>query len=343
MAVFGKSLFHDGVGLKVNFNSANTMTHDLTAEPTASWSLKWPANPPTSTSSWSIDASGNVTYVSLGGGGTVTSFSAGDLSPLFITSEATATTTPALSFTLNNQTANTIFAGPSTGVAAAPTWRSLVYADISGLVGTAASTIAAGNDSRLHTQNSDTGTSQTSFQVDSGNAGPRLKNESGSAALRNSADNAYADLIVKNLTVQGATTTVNTETVDIADNILNLNSNVTTGTPTENMGIRGARGASTASSLLWDEAIDKWKSGVEGAEITLARVVQGTFTNATLVSGVLSITHNLDNQWPQVTVYDNNNKEINSDDTTATSATVATVDLTTFGTLSGTWRYTVVG
>lgn len=67
------------------------------------------------------------------GTGTVTNFSAGNLSPLFTTSVATPTTTPVLSFTLNTQTANTIFAGPTTGAAATPTFRSLVAADISGI------------------------------------------------------------------------------------------------------------------------------------------------------------------------------------------------------------------
>lgn len=65
-----------------------------------------------------------------GGGGTVTSFSAGNLSPLFTSSVATATTTPALTFGLSTHNANTIFAGPTTGSAAAPTFRSLVLADL---------------------------------------------------------------------------------------------------------------------------------------------------------------------------------------------------------------------
>lgn len=65
-----------------------------------------------------------------GGTGTVTSFSAGNLSPLFTTSVATATTTPALSFALSTQTANTFFAGPTTGAAAAPTFRAMVNADL---------------------------------------------------------------------------------------------------------------------------------------------------------------------------------------------------------------------
>lgn len=78
------------------------------------------------------DASGN--FVLKAGdcstGGSVTSFSAGNLSPLFTSSVATSTTTPALTFSLSTQTANTIFAGPTTGSAAAPTFRTLVAADI---------------------------------------------------------------------------------------------------------------------------------------------------------------------------------------------------------------------
>ncbi len=64
-----------------------------------------------------------------GGSGTVTSFSAGNLSPLFTTSVATPTTTPALSFSLSTQSANLVFTGPSSGAAAAPTFRALVKGD----------------------------------------------------------------------------------------------------------------------------------------------------------------------------------------------------------------------
>lgn len=69
-----------------------------------------------------------------GGGGTVTSFSASDFSPLFTTTEANPTTTPALSFTAVNQNANLGFYGPASGAAAAPTFRAPVIADFAGLV-----------------------------------------------------------------------------------------------------------------------------------------------------------------------------------------------------------------
>lgn len=56
--------------------------------------------------------------------GTVTSFSSGNLSPLFTTSVATATSTPALSFSLTNAGANTYF-GNATGSSAAPSYTSM--------------------------------------------------------------------------------------------------------------------------------------------------------------------------------------------------------------------------
>lgn len=55
------------------------------------------------------------------GTGTVTSFSSGNLSPLFTTSVANATTTPALSFSLSNAAANT-YLGNATGSTAAPSY-----------------------------------------------------------------------------------------------------------------------------------------------------------------------------------------------------------------------------
>lgn len=62
--------------------------------------------------------------------GTVTSFSAGTLSPLFTTSVATPTTTPALTFSLSTQNNNLVFAGPTSGGPLAPTFRNLVAGDI---------------------------------------------------------------------------------------------------------------------------------------------------------------------------------------------------------------------
>lgn len=72
-----------------------------------------------------VDADGNLIFGSPGGGsGTVTNFSAGDLSPLFTTSEATTTTTPALTFTPSSAGATTFFGNPS-GTSAPPIFMSV--------------------------------------------------------------------------------------------------------------------------------------------------------------------------------------------------------------------------
>lgn len=60
-------------------------------------------------------------YTAAIGTGSVTDFSAGDLSPLFTTTEATTTSTPALSFVLTNAAANTYF-GNATGGSTAPSY-----------------------------------------------------------------------------------------------------------------------------------------------------------------------------------------------------------------------------
>lgn len=65
-----------------------------------------------------------------GGGGSVTIFTAGDASPLFTSSVANPTTAPALTFAVTSHTANTVLAGPTSGGAAAPTFRSIIATDL---------------------------------------------------------------------------------------------------------------------------------------------------------------------------------------------------------------------
>jgi hypothetical protein len=61
--------------------------------------------------------------------GTVTAFTAGILSPIFTTSVATGTTTPALSFILTNAGAHT-FLGNTSGSSAAPSYSAITVADL---------------------------------------------------------------------------------------------------------------------------------------------------------------------------------------------------------------------
>jgi hypothetical protein len=84
-----------------------------------------------------------------------------------------------------------------------------------------------------------------------------------------------------NLTVSGTTITVNSETISLADNIIDLNSNFTTGSPTENAGIRIKRGDSADVQLRWNEADDKWQFTNDGstyADILTAAQVKALFS-----------------------------------------------------------------
>lgn len=69
----------------------------------------------------------------------------------------------------------------------------------------------------------------------------------------------FNDLTVSgDLTVQGNTTTLNTATLSVEDNIVVLNSNVT-GVPSTNAGIEVERGDSTNVLIRWNETTDTWQ------------------------------------------------------------------------------------
>ena len=97
---------------------------------------------PGSAASW-LDTTGGGS-----GGGSVNIFSSGNLSPLFTTSVATPTTTPALSFALSNAAANTIF-GNATSGSAAPSFGQLVTGQITNSAVTLAKIQNAAASSKL--------------------------------------------------------------------------------------------------------------------------------------------------------------------------------------------------
>ena len=73
------------------------------------------------------------------------------------------------------------------------------------------------------------------------------------------------DLTVSgNFTVSGTTTSINTETLTINDNIIVLNNNAT-GAPSENAGVEVERGSSTNVSIRWNESTDKWQFTNDGS------------------------------------------------------------------------------
>lgn len=81
------------------------------------------------------------------------------------------------------------------------------------------------------------------------------------------------DIVVSgNLIVEGTTTTINTNEVNIGDNIIVLNSDET-GSPSQDAGFEVERGTSGNVSFLWDESLSRWTLGSEN-------LVAGTFIGA---------------------------------------------------------------
>ena len=73
-------------------------------------------------------------------------------------------------------------------------------------------------------------------------------------------DSSTRNVVVSgNLTVSGSTTTVDSNTVNIGDNIIVLNTDET-GTPSQDAGIEIERGTETNASFLWIEGDDYWKT-----------------------------------------------------------------------------------
>jgi hypothetical protein len=87
-----------------------------------------------------------------------------------------------------------------------------------------------------------------------------LPNADGTVALFDGSGNLT---VPGNLTVSGDTTTLNTATLTVEDNLVVLNSNVT-GVPTLNAGIEIERGDYTNASLYWDETSNAWYVATPG-------------------------------------------------------------------------------
>jgi hypothetical protein len=77
-------------------------------------------------------------------------------------------------------------------------------------------------------------------------------------------DDTGTVVIAGNLTVNGTTTTVNSNTVEIGDAILTLNSDET-GAPSQNAGLEVERGTSANVFLRWNEATDVWEITEDGS------------------------------------------------------------------------------
>lgn len=133
----------------------------------------------------------------------------------------------------------------------------------------------------------------------------------------------FAGLTVSgNLTVNGTTTTVNTETINLADNIIVINSNEA-GTPSQNGGIEVERGTSTNVSLLWNETSDRWTFTNDGSTYHNL-LIGGEYLDSTTVTGVINASYIQANQTTYSALSEFTNDTNYLDSTTVTGVIDAT-------------------
>ncbi len=123
-------------------------------------------------------------------------------------------------------------------------------------------------DTRLATKDTDNLSEGTNLYYTDARADARITNALGGNVI-----------IGGNLTVSGTTTTVDSNTVNIGDAMITLNSDET-GTPSQNGGIEIERGTSTNVQLRFNETTDSWEFTNDGTTY-VALGTSATFTGTT--------------------------------------------------------------
>jgi len=108
-------------------------------------------------------------------------------------------------------------------------------------------------------------------------------------------------IINGNVEILGTATTINTQTLSVADNVVTLNSNYTGGTPFfGHSGIEVLRGSGTTAAMLWEEQNLQWEAGLHGS--TKRVILQGdslsllTSGHTHPISEINNLQNNLDDK-----------------------------------------------
>lgn len=183
-----------------------------------------------------------------------------------------------------------------------------------GDVNLVAGTMVNTDNEHLHMQNTDSGTSKPTFQINTANgvvlqsAGMLTTNLE--LQLRNPANDDYASIRVKDLYVEGTTTTINSNEVQIGDNEIVLNADVTSAGPNGAGGgiavKRFSGAAEKHARLTFTESTGKWSTTNimpgTGAEVVapITNKVVATFGDDKATT--FTIPHNLNTRDVTVTI-----------------------------------------
>lgn len=136
-----------------------------------------------------------------------------------------------------------------------------------------------------HTQNTDTGTTQTSFQIDSTNTGPRIKNSGGTLQVRNSGDSAFAPMQALSFTAGDGTVAGELQALEILTNGTNYISWLAPDSITTTLRLRFPNADPTAGQVL--------SFGVPSSNISTGAWVTPLTSTSTLAALAASTSANL--------------------------------------------------
>lgn len=210
-------------------------------------------------------------------------------------------------------------------------------------------------NNKKHDQNTDTGTTSESFMIaSSGDKAVMLKGEDlGVLAIRHPLGTGYGDLRVRNIYIQGDTVaSLTPTTVTLGDNIIELNSGVTTAEHNSDGGIAikrlDASGNRVDAQLLFNESLGRFTSSIRDKNNDFISLfpVANKFScdlieegNPVTSNGSISdISHGLNTKDVTVTIRDKSTGEIVYAD-----VVIIDEDHITVGVYGSNYRVTVVG
>lgn len=167
-----------------------------------------------------------------------------------------------------------------------------------------------------HQQNTDKGTTNNSFRINSSNTsgtagGILIKHSESSLHLRNSTDTDYADLRVKDLFVEGKLTTVSSNDVNIGDSIITLNSDLTSDLPNADGGVEvklfKANDTETSAKMIFNSSLGVWQATFGDVENLITQTVTTKYSSliGDGTQTVFTLTHNMNTRDLSVTVREN--------------------------------------